>query len=186
MVHLRELPVSLPEPAPAWDGTQYVRLPPTAIRDLEVNDKVEVLARYLTEHEHPRRWDFGAPLFCRTAVGQGTYYYLGAALEKAYVTAWSPWEATEGHAFYATLVPPGEVDIDNPLVELAHLARGGEEVVVLVNHTDTFQDTLVSCPEGRVFHGIQDPERRLDGHETHLRLAPAEVAFFTIDADRDR
>ena len=91
----------------SFASEQYVRLPPTAIRDVTVNDEVEVLARYLTVHEHPRVWDFGKPLFCRTAVGRGTYYYLGAALEKAYVTAWSPWEATDGHAFYAALVPPG-------------------------------------------------------------------------------
>lgn len=31
---------------------------------------------------------------------------------------------------------------------------------------------------GNEFHGIEDPQRRLDGGETHLRLAPAEVGFF--------
>lgn len=162
----------------AFASDQYVRLPPTAIRSVKANDEVEVLARYLAAPEHPRVWHFGTPLFCRTAVGRGTYYYLGAALEKAYVTAWSPWTATDGHAFYAAVVPPGEVEIDNPLVELAHLGRGSEEIVVLINHTGEFQDLLVSSPEGRSFRGIEDPQRRLDDGETHLRMAPAEVALF--------
>ena len=156
---------------------QYVRLPPTAIRNVKANDQVEVLAHYLAAPEHPRVWHFGAPLFCRTAVGRGSYYYLAAALEKAFVTAWSPWKATDGQAFYAALVPAGEVEIDNPLVELAHLARGSEELVVLINHTGEFQDVLVSGPRGRSFRELEDPRRLLDG-ETHLRMAPAEVALF--------
>jgi hypothetical protein len=180
-------PGERPDPAPlAWAtgrlgsfaSDQYVRLPPTAIRNVKTNDEVEVLARYLAAPEHPRVWHFGAPLFCRTAVGRGSYYYLAAALEKAYVTAWSPWKATDGHAFYAALVPQGEVEIDNPLVELAHLARETEEIVVLINHTGEFQDVRVSSPEGRSFRGMENPQRRLDGGETHLRMAPAEVAIF--------
>jgi hypothetical protein len=157
---------------------QYVRLPATAIREVTAKDDVEVLARHLTEHEHPRKWHFGKPLFCRANVGSGSYYYLGAALEKAYVTAWSPWEKTDGHAFYAALVPEAAVEIDNKLVELAHLARGGEEMVVLINHSGEFQDVAVSVPEGRTFTGVQDPQRRLVGRETRLRLVPSEVALF--------
>ena len=166
----------------SFAAEQYVRLPPTAIRDVAVNDKVEVLARYLTEHEHPRVWHFGKPLFCRTAVGRGTYYYLGAALEKAYVTAWSPWEATDGHAFYAALVPPGEVEIDNPLVELAHLARGPEEVVVLINHTRRVPGRARVEPRGPLVPRDRGPAAPPRGGETHLRLAPAEVAFFRSQA----
>jgi hypothetical protein len=159
---------------------QYVRLPATSVREVTAKDGVEILARYLTGHEHPRQWHFGKPLFCRADVGRGSYYYLGAALEKAYVTAWSPWEKTDGHSFYAALLPGAEVEVDNKLVELAHLARGSEELVVLVNHSGEFQDVAVSVPEGRSFSGVQDPQRRLAGRETRLRLGPSEVAFFRL------
>ncbi len=156
----------------------YVRLPPTAIKDVTVKDGVDVLARHLTEHEHPRKWEFGKPLFCRADVGRGSYYYLGAALEGAYVTAWSPWDRTDGHAFYGALLPDAEVRLDNKLVELAHLARGAEEVIALINHTGDYQDVRLAIPADRAFAGVEDPARQLRGGETHLRLAPSEVSLF--------
>ena len=39
----------------SFASDQYVRLPPTAIRDVAANDEVEVLARYLAAHGAPAR-----------------------------------------------------------------------------------------------------------------------------------
>jgi endo-1,4-beta-mannosidase len=139
---------------------------------------VEAIARtsdYMSVHSYPwvhRTGRMDPP------VGQRTTYSLNYMIE---------WAATTGKPVLvqetgATSTALSDTDMSRFLSVTLHLAREAEEVVVLVNHTNTFQDAVVSCPEGRTFRGIQDPGRLLSGRDTHLRLAPGEVAFFVIDA----
>ena len=125
----------------------------------------------------PGTWSFGDPLFVRTRVGRGCFFYLGADLEAGLLERYDPWRDDQSHLFYEALLPAADVDLDNPAVELAHKARGSEQLLVLANHSEAWQDVIVSAPRALRLENAEDGAALGHGESIPLRLAPAQVVF---------
>ncbi len=130
-------------------------------------------------------WRFGEPLFVRTRVGKGRFFFLGADLEGGLLARYDPWREDESHLFYAALLPAADVDIDNPAVELAHKARGGEELLVLANHSESWQDVVVSSRRALLLEDAEGGVALGQGRSIPLRLAPAQVVFARVSRPPD-
>jgi hypothetical protein len=122
-------------------------------------------------------WSFGEPLFVRARVGKGRFFYLGADLEAGLLARWDPWREDQSHLLYEALLPATDVDLDNPAVELCHKERGGEELLVLANHSESWQDVIVSVRRPLRLEDAESGTVLGRGRSIPLRLAPAEAVF---------
>ena len=125
----------------------------------------------------PGTWSFGEPLFARSRVGKGRFFYLGADLEAGLLARYDPWREDRSHLFYEALLPEAEVDLDNPAVELAHKARGDDELLVLANHSESWQDVTVSSRRVLRLEDAETGGTLGEGTQIPLRLSAAQVIF---------
>jgi hypothetical protein len=62
-------------------------------------------------------------------------------------------------------------------VELAHKARGDEELLVLANHSESWQDVTVSSRQALRLEDSETGGTLGEGTQVPLRLSPAQVIF---------
>ncbi len=157
---------------------RYLTLPSRRVRTVAApGPDTDVLGLLVRTPPAVGAWEFGEPLFVRTRVGRGRFFYLGADLEAGLLDRYDPWAADASHELYSALLPPAEVDVDNPAVELAHKVRGDEELVMLANHSDAWQEAILGS---RRRLRLRDAETGVpigEGVAIPLRLAPAQVVF---------
>ena len=164
-------------------------------RETSVSDEVETLLTIRQSdpgsagrQEADTSW-FGESeaqgILFRARHGAGTYYYLAANLDAALTHVYDPWESDDSNLIYSALRPEHEVDVDSKYVELHHKARGGEELVAVLNHSAGFVDALLSA--GRSARLVDAEAGEAVGEtgteEVPLRLAPAEVLLMYVERD---
>ena len=142
-----------------------------------MSDSVDVLGVLSRKPPEVGAWRFGEPIFVRVRVGKGRFFYLGADVEAGLLARYDPWREDESHLFYEALLPAADVDLDNPAVELVHKARGGEELLVLANHSGSWQDVVASSRRALLLEDAETAKLLGRGRSIPLRLAPAEVVF---------
>ena len=177
-------PEALPEPR-VWlergservSAHRFLTLPSLRVRSVTVGDGVDVLGLLSRKPPEVGAWRFGEPIFVRARVGKGRFFYLGADLEAGLLARYDPWRGDESHLFYEALLPAADVDLDNPAVELVHKARGGEELLVLANHSGSWQDVVASSRRALLLEDAETAKLLGRGRSIPLRLAPAEVVF---------
>ena len=116
----------------------------------------------------------------RTRVGEVRFFYLGADLEAGLLARCDPWREDQSHLFYDALLPPADLDLDNPAVELAWKARGEEELLLLANHSEAGQDLTVSSDRALRLEDAEGEAALGEGSRVVLRLAPAQVVFARV------
>ena len=158
---------------------RFLTLPSQRVRTVTA-DGVDVLGLLSRKPPEVGAWRFGEPLFVRARVGRGRFFYLGADVEAGLLARYDPWRGDESHLFYEVLLPAADVDIDNPAVELAHRARGREELLVLVNHSESWQDVAVTSRRPLRLEDAEAAAALGEGRSIPLRLAPAQVVFARI------
>ncbi len=156
---------------------RFLTLPSRRVRVVTAGDDVDVLGVLCRTPVEPGQWSFGEPIFVRARVGKGRFFYLGADIEAGLLARYDPWEKDQSHLFYEALLPAGDVDLDNPAVELAHKVRGGEELLVLVNHSESWQDVIVTSRRALLLEDAEGGAALGQGGSIPLRLAPARVVF---------
>jgi hypothetical protein len=159
---------------------RFLTLPSRRVRPVHAGEGVDVLGLLCRRPVEPGTWSFGEPLFARARVGKGRLFYLGADLEAGLLARYDPWREDQSHLFYQALLPETEIDVDNPAVELAWKTRGEDELLLLANHSEAWQDVTVSS--GRVLR-LEDAEGGAalgEGSRAVLRLAPAQVVFARV------
>jgi hypothetical protein len=161
--------------APRVSARRFLTLPSTRVRPLSVGDGVEVLGLLARKPPEPGAWSFGEPLFVRARVGKGRFFYLGADPEAGLLARYDPWGDDRSHLLYEALLPAADVDLDNPAVELAHKVRGEEELLLLANHSEQWQDVVVSSRRTLRLQDVEGAAALGRGRSIPLRLAPAQV-----------
>jgi hypothetical protein len=163
---------------------RFLTLPPRRVRPVTVDRGVDVLGLLTRGPVEPGAWAFGEPLFVRARVGRGRFFYLGADLEATLLTRYDPWPRDESHLFYQALLPAADVDVDNPAVELVHKARGTEELLLLVNRSESWQDAIVSSQGPARLEDREGGALLGEGQAIALRLAPAQVLLARMKRQR--
>jgi Cellulase (glycosyl hydrolase family 5) len=156
---------------------RFLTLPSRRVRPVSVAGDVDVLGLLARTPPEAGTWSFGQPIFVRARVGRGRFFYLGADLEAGLLARYDPWTGDQSHLLYEALLPAAEVDVDNPAVELAHKVRGDEELLVLVNHSEQWQDVVVSSGRPLRLEDVESAVTLGQGRSVSLRLAPAQVTF---------
>jgi hypothetical protein len=176
-VELAGARVWLERGAPRVSAHRFLTLPSRRVRPAAVSAGVDVLGLLTRQAVEPGAWSFGEPLFVRAPVGRGSFFYLGADVEAGLLLQYDPWAGDETHLLYEALLPAADVDIDNPAVELAHKARGGEELLLLANHSESWQDVTLSAQRPLRLEDLETGGTLGEGTQVSLRLSPAQVVF---------
>ncbi len=118
-------------------------------------------------------------VFFRAALDGGTYYYFAANLEQALTRTYDPWRNDDSNLIYSVLSPAGSVSIDSKFVELDAMSRGSQRILLLLNHSNRFQEVVVrsACPlhlNSYVTHASLGA-----GTEIPIRLMPGQVLVAT-------
>jgi hypothetical protein len=159
---------------------RFAILPSCRIREIEIGGGVEPVAVLCTGMEMAWEWDFGRPLFVHTRVGKGHFYYLAADLETALTDVYDPWTADQSVRIYQSLVPETDMDVDNKFVEWFHKARNGEELLVLINHSEAFQDVRIQSRRPVRLTGYLSGRPLGQGRSAAFRMEPGEVLFCRV------
>ena len=115
------------------------------------------------------------PVFLKTKVGKGTYYYLAANLEEALAKTYNPWEQDDSSLIYSVLSPETPVSIDNKFVELFVKSRGADRIFLMLNRSDRFQDLVFRSDQSIRLRDYTTHVPLGEGTEVSLHLMPGEV-----------
>lgn len=86
-------------------------------------------------------------VYTRAPVGKGTYYFFSGNLEEGLRSAYNPWDSDNSNLIYSAFRPAKTIDISSKFVELFHKRKGDSEILVLINHSNTKQQTEVYSPK---------------------------------------
>lgn len=115
----------------------------------------------------------------RAAFDGGTYYYLAANLEQALAGAYDPWQKDESNLIYSVLDPAAPISIDSKCVELDAKSRGSQRLILLLNHSNRFQDVVVRSTSPLHLENYVTHASLGSGTEIPLRLMPGDVLVAT-------
>jgi len=164
-------------------GGQELELPAIRVRTIEAGEGVEVLALLQAGAQAEIQETEGEPLLCRTSVGRGTYYYLGAAPEAALETLFDPWDVDETHRLYEAFLPAVPLRLDNPAIELFHKTRGSEEIAILINHTNRVQAGTLRSDAPLRLRGLFEDRPERQGQAFDVALGPGGVRVLRLERD---
>jgi hypothetical protein len=176
-VELPNARVWLERGAPRSSAQRFLTLPSRRVRPAAVDAGVDVLGLLTRQPVAPGTWDFGDPLFVRAPVGRGRFFYLGADVEAGLLAQYDPWVGDGTHLLYEALLPAADVDLDNPAVEFDHKARDGEELFLLANHSESWQDVTLSARRASRLEDVETGEALGEGTQISMRLSPAQVVL---------
>lgn len=111
----------------------------------------------------------------RAVLDGGTYYYLAANLEQALAGTYDPWQNDESNLIYSVLSPAAPVRIDSKYVELQAQSRGSQRLVLLLNHSNHFQDVVLRSAAPLHLENYITHAPIGSGAEIPIRLLPGEV-----------
>jgi hypothetical protein len=158
----------------------YVKVQNMRIREITATAGDWILATKMTGNEKPLDWNNGNPVYVKTHVGKGNYFYFAGELEKGLELKYNPWQDDNTYEIYAAFCPKQELFIDNKFVEFYLKKRGEEEIVILINHENTFQDVNLISQNGIQLIDYEDNKNEYKGTDFYFRLKPAEVKIFSI------
>lgn len=115
----------------------------------------------------------------RAVFDGGTYYYLAANLEQALADAYDPWQKDESNLIYSVLSPAAPVSIDSKYVELDAKSRGSQRLILLLNHSNRFQDVVLRSTTPLHLENYITHASLRGGAEIPIRLMPGEVLVAT-------
>jgi len=115
------------------------------------------------------------PVFVKTSVDKGTYYYLAVNLEDALSQTYDPWEEDDSNLIYSVLRPESPFYIDSKYVELVVRTRGAERLFLLLNHSDHFQDVVLRSRRNIQVQDYATQALLGAGNEIPLHLMPGQV-----------
>ncbi|MBN1894159.1 cellulase family glycosylhydrolase [bacterium] len=162
------------------EADRYLRLPAMTVRRVQAQPSVKVLARIHKGDESLFDYEAGDGVFFETRIGKGRYFFLAGNPEAGLERVFDPWPSDDTHLIYSAMRPEPEIDIDNPDVELYHKKRGGEELLLLINHSESFEDVLIRCRGTIRLKAVWAGGEIKGGPEIPLCMPPAEVLGFFV------
>lgn len=122
----------------------------------------------------------GKPVFLTQPIGKGTYYYFAGNMEYDLAKTYNPWPKTNFELFYTALKPQTPIDIDNKFVELYVKRDGDQSILMLLNHSEQYQQVTVQSINPLTFVNFETKEKMGSGKEIAIVLKPAEVVIANI------
>ena len=120
------------------------------------------------------------PVFVKSSIGKGNYYYLSLNIEASLEKVRNPWAKDDSYLFYKALMPETNIQIDNKYVEFYHKQRGNEELLVLLNHEDSSQNLTVHSQIPIHLKNAIEQNDYGKGTGFSLTLEAAEVLFLKV------
>jgi hypothetical protein len=126
------------------------------------------------------RSDRNNAIFISQSVGKGTFYYLAYDLEAGLSKIYNPWSTTNCELFYSALKPQTSIDIDNKYVELYVKKNSDKRILILLNHSEAYQNVTVKSINSLKLINIESKESIGEGKEITLTLRPAQVVIMNV------
>jgi len=120
------------------------------------------------------------PILTETQIGKGKYYYFAGNLEEALTAAYNPWADDDSDKIYSVLRPAGHLYIDSKYVELFIKQRGNENLLILLNRSDTYQHTVIHSRQAITLQNYETRAPLGAGKELGISLKPGEVLIVTM------
>jgi hypothetical protein len=158
----------------------FVKIQDMSFKNIQLAETDQEIASRMTGNEHPMDWDYGKPIYVKTKVGKGNYFYFAGNLEKALQLKFNPWAEDDSNDLYSAFCPEHEILIDNKFVEFFHKKRGKEELILLINHENSFQDVNLLSKHTIKLKDDGGEKKIKKSNEFYFRLKPAEVKFLYI------
>lgn len=122
----------------------------------------------------------GNYVFAMQPIGKGTFYYLACNLEANLAKIYNPWPETNCELFYSALKSAAPIDIDNKYVEFYIKRNGNQSILLLLNHSEEYQDVTVKSFIPQTLINFETKEKIGTGKEITLKLRPAQVIIANI------
>lgn len=122
----------------------------------------------------------GKEVFYRVKVGKGTFYCTRLNVEESLCDTYNPWAEDESWKIYSALKPEQDIDIDSKFVEFFHKKNLNQEIIILINHSYSIQETTISSQNTIGLQNMKTGEKLGNSKEFSVRLRPAEVMFYEI------
>ena len=148
-----------------------------SFRKTSFNQPARSLVSYQAGNTRPKSRSEIKYVFFRQAIGKGTFFYLTCNLEADLAKAYNPWPNTNFELFYSALKPQTLIDIDNKYVELYIKRNGNKSIVMLLNHSEQYQNVTVKSINPLTLINFETKEKIGSGKEITLLLRPAEVVI---------
>jgi hypothetical protein len=114
-------------------------------------------------------------IFIKQNIGKGVYFYLTCDLEEGLTKTYNPWPNTNCELFYSVLKPETPIDIDNKYVELSVKHNAGQSIVLLLNHSENYQNVTIKSMRPILLTNYETGEKIGAGKQTIYTLKPGEV-----------
>jgi len=119
-------------------------------------------------------------VFTRASVGKGTYYFFSGNLEEGLRDSYDPWGTDNSNLIYSALRPAKTIDISSKYVELFHKRKGDAEILVLINHSNTKQDTEVYSAKKIMLKDWQTDSYIGEGFRIPVTVGPLNVLVLEL------
>ena len=125
----------------------------------------------------------GDGVFFKTKVGKGNFYYTRLNVEESLCDTYNPWLKDDSYKLYSVLKPEQDIDIDSKFVELYHKKNKEKEIIILLNHSYNYQETVIKSLKNIRIKNMITNDLLQNANQFELRLKPAEVLFLEIIRD---
>jgi hypothetical protein len=123
----------------------------------------------------------GEGVFFKTRVGKGNFYYTRLNLEESLCDTYNPWKDDESFKLYSVLKPEQNIDIDSKFIEFYHKKNNETEMIILLNHTDMFQETSILSKNTIRLINMKNKADLGTEKEFYVKLKPGEVLFLMVN-----
>ena len=146
------------------------------IRSLdESNDEESLLALETDQEDNPH------PILTKTEIGKGNYYYLASNWEATLKDIYNPWENDDSNLAFSVIRPDYPFFLENKYVELYHKEKEGKHLLVLINHSDQFQEAVLNATDSYQYYDYITKEKVNRGAAIPVQLKPGAVLFLSYE-----
>lgn len=125
--------------------------------------------------------DKGEVALYTSKIGKGVFYYTPLNVEESLCDTYNPWNDDQSSLFYSILKPEQDIDIDSKFIEFYHKINDKSEIIILINHTNSFQETAISSKALISLKGMRTDDYLAKAKEFQLKLKPAQVLFLQVN-----
>jgi hypothetical protein len=119
-------------------------------------------------------------VYTRAPEGKGTYFFFSGNLEEGLRNSYNPWESDNSYLIYSAFRPAKTIDISSKFVELYHKRKGDSEILVLINHSNTKQETEVYSAKTIALKDRITGRQIGEGFRIPLSVYPLEVLILDL------
>ena len=118
-------------------------------------------------------------IFTRAKVDKGTYFLFSGNLEAGLRNSYNPWDNDNSNLIYSVLRPDA-IDVSSKFVELFHKQKDGSEILVLINHTNSKQESEIYSSKAITLKDRVSNKLIGQGFRIPVSIQPLEVIILDL------